>query len=70
MGKMREQGLRMHENFATGKLDDEALRKNYQGMGEVHKAMLEASLQARKDIDAVLTPERREQLGRGLSRRR
>ncbi len=69
MGKMREQGLRMHENYATGKLDDEALRKNYQAMSEVHKAVFEASLQARKDILAVLTPEQREQLGRGWGRR-
>ena len=64
MGRMREQGLRMHESDATGKLDDDALRKNYQAMSEAHKAMFEASLQARKDIQAVLTPEQREQLGR------
>jgi len=69
MGRMREQGWRMHESDATGKLDDEALRKNYQAMSEVHKAMFEASLQTRKDILAVLTPEQREQLGRGWGRR-
>jgi len=63
------QGWRMHESDATGKLDDEALRKNYQAMSEVHKAMFEASLQTRKDILAVLTPEQREQLGRGWGRR-
>jgi len=68
MGRMREQGLRMHESEATGKLDDEALRKNYQAMSEAHKAMFEASLQTRKDILAVLTPEQREQLGRGWGR--
>ena len=65
MGRMREQGLRMRENDVTGKLDDEALRKNYQAMSEVHKAMFEASLQARRDVLAVLTPEQRKQLGRG-----
>jgi Spy/CpxP family protein refolding chaperone len=64
MGRMREQGLRVHESYATGKLDDEALRRGYQAMSEVHKAMFEASLQARKDVQAVLTPEQREQLGR------
>ena len=61
---MREQGLRVHESYATGKLDDEALRRDYQAMSEVHKAMFEASLQARKDVQAVLTPVQREQLGR------
>jgi Spy/CpxP family protein refolding chaperone len=69
MGNMREQGLRVHENYASGKLEDEALRKNCQAMSEVHKAMFEASLQARKDIRAVLTPEQREQLGRGCTAR-
>ena len=69
MGKMREQGMRMHENYATGKVDDEALRKNYQAMSEAHKAMFETSLQARKDSLAVLTPEQREQAGRGWGRR-
>jgi Spy/CpxP family protein refolding chaperone len=64
MGRMREQGLRMHESDAAGKLDDEALRKNFLAMSEAHKAMFETSLQARKDIQAVLTPEQREQLGR------
>jgi Spy/CpxP family protein refolding chaperone len=64
MGKMREQGLRMRENYATGKLDDDAARKNYQAMSEVHRAMFEIALQARKDVQAVLTPEQREQMGR------
>jgi Spy/CpxP family protein refolding chaperone len=35
----------------------------------VRKAMFEASLEARKDVDAVLTPEQRAQLGRGRGRR-
>ena len=64
MGKMRENGLRARESYAAGKLDDEALRKNYQAMSDGHKAMFEASLQTRKDIQAILTPEQREQLGR------
>ena len=54
------QGLRMHESYDAGKLDDEALRKNYQAMSDGRKAMFEASLQARKEIHAVL---QREQLG-------
>ncbi len=70
MRKMHEQGFRMRENYATGKLDDEALRKNYQAMSEAHKEMFEASLQARKDIEAVLTPEQRAQLDRGWGGRR
>ena len=64
MGKMREQGLRAHESYATGKLDDEVVRRNYQAMSDAHKAMFEASLQTRKDIQAVRTAEQREPPGR------
>jgi Spy/CpxP family protein refolding chaperone len=70
MGRMHEQGLRSRENYATGKLDDETLRKNYQAMSDAHGAMFEAWVQARKDTQAVLTPEQREQWGRGPGRRR
>jgi Spy/CpxP family protein refolding chaperone len=41
MGRMHEQGLRARENYATGKLDDETLRKNYQAMSDAHGAMFE-----------------------------
>ena len=70
MRKMHAQTHRMRENHATGKLDDEVLRKNYQAMSDAHKEMFEASLQARKDIEAVLTPEQRAQLDRGWGGRR
>lgn len=72
MGRMREQRLRMHESFATGKWDEDAQRRTYQLMSELHKAMFESSLQARKEVEAVLTPEQRAQLaapGRARGRR-
>lgn len=63
MSKMHDQRLGMHERYVTGKWDEDAQRKNYQVMSELHKAMFENSLQSRKDIEAVLTPEQRAQLG-------
>jgi Spy/CpxP family protein refolding chaperone len=62
MGKMHDQSLRAHESYATGKWDEDALRKNFEVVSEVHKGLFETSLQARKDIEAVLTPEQRSQL--------
>ena len=64
MGKMQEQGFGMHQLFELGKSDDAAARNAYQAMADAHKQMFEASLDARKRIDAVLTNEQREQLKR------
>ena len=64
MGKMHEQGFQMHQLFDPGKSDDAAARKAYQTMADAHKQMFEATLDARKRIDAVLTKEQREQLKR------
>ena len=64
MGKMHQQGFHMHQLFDSGKSDDAAARKSYQAMADAHKQMFEATLEARKRIDAVLTNEQREQLKR------
>jgi Spy/CpxP family protein refolding chaperone len=64
MGKMHEQGYHMHGMFGPAPLDEAAARKAYQAMTETHKAMFDLRLEARKKIDAVLTPEQREQLRR------
>jgi Spy/CpxP family protein refolding chaperone len=64
MGQMHEQGYRMHGMFGPGALDEAAARKSYQAMADMHKAMFELRLEAQKKIDAVLSPEQREQLRR------
>lgn len=61
MGKMHAQSYRMHE---FGKADDDAARKAFDEMAVAHKQMFETRLEARKRIDAVLTPDQRKQLGR------
>lgn len=65
MGQMHQQGGPMSQAFGPGPIDEQAARKAYEQMAEARKGMFELSLQTRKRIDAVLTPEQREQMGRG-----
>ena len=65
MGKMHEQDSPMYNAFGSGKFDEQAARKAYDVMTAAHKQMFEISLEARKRMDAVLTPEQREQMRRG-----
>jgi len=63
--KMHEEGGPMYQAFGSGAFDEKAARNAYQAMADAQKQMFEAQLQARKKIDAVLTPEQREQMARG-----
>jgi len=65
MGRMHQQGGPMSYAFGPGAIDEKAARKAYEAMAEAQKQMFELSLQTRKKIDAVLTPEQREQMQRG-----
>lgn len=62
MGAMHEQGYGMYGNGGPGAFDEAAARKSFDAMTETRKAMFELQLDARKKIDALLTPEQREQL--------
>ena len=62
MGRVHEQQYRLQEQLDSGKADDVAARKAYAAMSDAHKQMFENQLDARKRIDAVLTPEQRAQL--------
>ena len=68
MDKMHEEGGPM--DLMWGPYDEKAARKAYQQMAEAQKEMFELNLQTRKRIDAVLTPEQREQMQRGWRGRR
>ena len=50
---------------AGGAFDEQTARKNYDAVAALHKQMFENSLEARKRMDALLTPQQREQLRRG-----
>ena len=59
----------MHEQrqqaFRSGKADEATMRRSFAAMQAAQKEMFEASLDARKRMEAVLTPEQRKQLPRG-----
>lgn len=63
MKKMHDQDFHMHD-FLGAAVNEDTARKGYQAMADAHKEMFEALLEGRKRIDAVLTPEQREQLRR------
>lgn len=64
MSPMHQKGWHMGGLYGPGALDEAQARSSYQSMSEAHKAMFELQLEARKRMDAVLTPAQREQLRR------
>ncbi|WP_332826657.1 Spy/CpxP family protein refolding chaperone [Ramlibacter sp.] len=61
----------MHELMWAGgerSFDESAERRDYDRLAALHKQMFDNMLEARKRIDAVLTPQQREQLRRGPRR--
>ena len=69
MGTMHGQGDNMHGMFGSGPIDEAEARKSFQAMADTQKTMFEMQLDARKKIDAVLTKDQREKLGRYWSSR-
>lgn len=58
----------MHELMWAGgerSFDEPTERRDYDRLSALHKQMFDNMLEARKRIDAVLTPQQREQLRRG-----
>lgn len=64
MGKLHARGGPMAEAFG-GPFDEKAARGAYDTIAQAHKEMFEAQLQMRKRVEAVLTPQQREQMQRG-----
>ncbi|MFC5498029.1 Spy/CpxP family protein refolding chaperone [Caenimonas terrae] len=64
MQQMQEIGWRSMDGPA-GRFDEQAARRNYDAMADLRKQMFVNSLEAQKRVDAVLTPQQREQLHRG-----
>jgi Spy/CpxP family protein refolding chaperone len=62
MGAMHAQGYHMYGSAGPGAFDEAAARKAFEAMSESRKAMFETQIEARKKIDAVLTPQQREQV--------
>lgn len=64
MEKMHELGYQSANVYRDGKFDEQAARKNYDAMADLRKQMFENSLELRRKIDGILTPQQREQMQR------
>jgi Spy/CpxP family protein refolding chaperone len=69
MRSMHEQDWHMGDAWRDGGIDEKAARKAFDAMTEMHRKMFDATLEARKRVDALLTPQQREQLRRGTTAR-
>jgi Spy/CpxP family protein refolding chaperone len=67
MRRMHDQQWQLRRN-SPGALDEQAARAAFAAMTEAHRQMFDLSLDGRKRIDAVLTPQQREQLARPRGR--
>lgn len=65
MGKMHDEQSQMNELYLADNRDEAALSKSYRKMSELRHQMFDSSLNAQKQIDAVLTKEQRDKLKRG-----
>jgi Spy/CpxP family protein refolding chaperone len=65
MGKMHDEQSQMSEIYFSDKRDDAALSKSYRTISDLRQKMFELSLNAQKQIDAVLTKEQRDKLKSG-----
>ena len=64
MGKMREQQFALRELLASGRADDATIGKAYRTLDALRQQLWTSAADARKQMDAVLTQEQREQLQR------
>jgi len=65
MGKMLDEQAQMGEQYSSDNPDDAMLKKTYRNMSDLRHQMFDLSLDARKQIEAVLTKEQREKQKRG-----
>jgi Spy/CpxP family protein refolding chaperone len=64
MEKMHEFHFQSDNVYRDGKFDEQAARKNYDAMTALRKQMFENSIDERKRIESILTPQQREQIQR------
>ena len=63
MGNVTQANAKQKSDIVTIR-DEAGARKAFDTMQQTQKVMFEAQLEAHRKIDAVLTPEQREQLSR------
>ena len=68
MGQMRDARFKLRDLVASGKADDAAVGKAYKQIEDLRQQMWSSMAESRKQFDAVLTKEQRDQLQRGWGR--
>jgi len=62
MGKIMDERAKLRDLYSADKLDTKRILKVQEEIDRMHRSMLEQHLNTRNQIDALLTPEQREQL--------
>ncbi len=65
MGKIQDEQSQMNEQYDSDQRDTAALSKSYRKVLDMRQQMFDLSLEARNQIDAVLTKEQRDKRARG-----
>ena len=69
MGQMRDESARLRGMMATDRPDPAAVGQQQMKVADIHRQMLESSVEARNRIEAFLTNEQKAQLRSMVSRR-
>ena len=62
MGKMNDEHVKLRDLYTSGKRDPAAIGQQQQRIYDLRRQMVESSVEAQNSIEAVLTPEQKEQL--------
>ena len=62
MGQVQSEQFKLRRMYAAEKIDPAAIIEQQKKVDELRRQMLKSRLEARKQVEAVLTPEQRKQL--------
>jgi Spy/CpxP family protein refolding chaperone len=62
MGQVQAEQFKLRQMYSADKLDSAAILEQQKKVDDLRRQMLKSRLEARKEIEAVLTPEQRKQL--------
>jgi Spy/CpxP family protein refolding chaperone len=64
MGRIQDEGFKLRKLMAASPRDRKAIGEQYRKLGELRQQRFEARLDTHEKVEAVLTPEQRQQLRR------
>jgi len=62
MGQVQAEQFKLRQMYSAEKIDSAGILKQQEKVDELRRQMLKSRLEARKEIEAVLTPEQRKQM--------